>query len=218
MATSLTYDSLVTDLRRYVQRGTSAVDASVNEEIPRIINRQEVAAARKLKIQGDQITVTSYMNPSANGIYAKPADWLDTISINFGTGESFNTRSFLYPRSYEYLVMYWPNRTTRSTPEFYADYDLDHWLFAPSPDQVYPYEVLYHGTPALLDSSNQTNWLTEHLPDMFLNDCVVALGTFVGWKEDRLAPFRQARDEALGAVSTQELMKIIDRATTRRSA
>lgn len=218
MATDLTFTSLVSDMQKYSQRGNATADASTLAEIPRIINRCEVGLARKLKIQGDQNTVTSSMNPAANGIYAKPVDWLDTISINFGTGASFLTRKPLFPRAYEYSIVYWPNRTEQDEPEYYADYDLDHWLIFPCPDLVYPYEVLYHCTPPLLDAANQVNWLTEHMPDVLLPDCMVGLGNFLGWKEDKIGPFRQTRDEALGAVNVQELMKIVDRSTTRRSA
>lgn len=218
MPTDLTFNSLVDDMKKYAQRGSATADASTLAEIPRIINRQEVALARKLKIQGTQSTVTSFMDPTANGIYAKPADWLDTISINFGTGTSFLSRKSLFPRSYEYGIVYWPDRSQQAEPEYYADYDLNHWLFFPCPDLLYPYETLYHCTPPLLDAANQTNWLTEKLPDVLLNDCMAALGTFLGMPDPKIAKFIAARDDGLGTVNTQELLKIVDRATTRRSA
>lgn len=216
MATGLTYSSLISDLQSYAQRGNAVSDASVLEELPRIVNRCEVGLARKLKIQGDQITVTGTMNPSESGVVAKPVNWLDTISINYGTGN--NTRTSLYPRSYEYALVYWPDRTEQDAPEYYADYDLEHWLFFPSPDDEYPFEVLYHGLPQLLDSSNQSNWLTEQMPDVLLNDCVAAFGAYLGWSNDEVQVFAALRDDALGQVTKQEMMKIIDRATARRSA
>ncbi len=218
MATGMTYDSLVTDIQRYTQRGNATADATTLAEIPRIINREEVGLARKLKIQGDQQTVVSAMDPTKQGVVAKPVDWLDTISINIGTGAGFNTTKMLLPRSYEYGQVYWPDRTETGEPAYYADYDLEHWWFFGCPDQAYPFETLYHCTPPLLGDDNQSNWLTEHLPDVLLNACVIATGALVGWKEDKMATFRTALADALGTVSTQELMKIVDRATTRRSA
>lgn len=218
MATGLTFDSLVTDLQRYVQRGNATADASAFAEIPRTINRTEVGLARTLKIQGDQQTVVSAMDPTAQGVVAKPVDWLDTISINVGTGTSYNTTKVLFPRSYEYGLMYWPDRTETGEPSYYADYDLDHWWFFGCPDLPYPFEALYHSSPPLLSADNQTNWLTEHMPDVMLNACVVAMGLFVGWKADKLASFEKERDAGLGTVNAQDIMKIVDRATTRRSA
>jgi hypothetical protein len=219
MPTAQTYDNLVDDLKKYSQRANATVDATTLAEIPRIINRREVALARKLKIQGNQITVTSSMTPLTYGVYAKPINWLDTISINFGTvAPGYNTRKPLLPRSYEYSLIYWPDRTETDEPEYYADYDQEHWLIFPSPSAAYPFEVLYHGTPPLLDDANQTNWLTDHLPDVLLNGCVVDLGNFLGWNPTKIMPFQTALDDSLGQVNMQELLKIVDRATTRRSA
>lgn len=218
MATGMTFDSLMTDLQRYVQRGNAVADATTIAEMPRIINRVEVGLARLLKIQGDQQTVTSTMDPTAQGVVAKPVDWLNTISINMGTGVSFNTAKILFPRPYEYGLTYWPDRTETGEPAYYADYDLEHWWFFGCPDLEYPFEVLYYCTPALLSIDNQANWLTEHMPDVMINACVIATGAYLGWKADKLAVFKDAYDTAIGTVNTQEIAKIVDRSTTRRSA
>jgi hypothetical protein len=214
----MNYTSLVTDIQAWTQRGNATADATVTAQIPRIINRAEITLARRLKIPGFQSTVTSTMTASSSGVVAKPADWLDTISMNFGTGTSYLTRKPLLPRSYEYSLVYWPNRTTYDEPEYYADYDEEHWLLFPSPNLAYPFEVLYHATPKLLDSSNQTNYLTEEVPDLLLYECLVAAGPFCGWNADKRASIKELRDDAQSAVSMQDLLRIIDRGTKRRGS
>lgn len=211
MATTMTFASLMTDLQRYTQRGSLVADATVNAEFPRIINRAEVSLARRLKVQGFQRTVTG-ATPT-NGVLAKPADWLDTISLGFG-----QTYTPILPRSYEYCRMYWPDASESAPPEFYADYDEYHWFFAPIPDATYPLEILYHATPVLLDTTSQTNWLTDKVPDLLLYECLVHAGPFVGWQQTKTQDFMKLRDDAANSVNVQDLLKIIDRGTKRRSA
>ena len=100
MPTAMTFTSLLTDLRQYLERGTS-VDTTVFEQLPRLINLAERDIARKLKIQGFINVVTSAM-AAGTSVYAKPDRWRDTISINFGIGAANNQRTPLFPRSYEY--------------------------------------------------------------------------------------------------------------------
>lgn len=214
----MTYDSLVTELKRYVQRGSTTADATTFAEIPFIINREERSLAREFKIQGYQQVVTSAFDPLQDGVLPKPVDWLNTISIRYGAGVGQVVNVPILPRSLEYLRSYWPDPGTRDTPEFYADYDEEHWLFAPSPDAAYPLEVVYYALLPLLDSANQTNWLTEHASDLMLNRCVISLGRFCGWKTDRLQEFKEAAGEAKKNISTQDLLRIIDRAVARRTS
>jgi len=58
MPTSMTFNSLLVDLRRYLERGTS-VDQTVFEQLPRLINLAERDLARVLKIQGFINVVTA---------------------------------------------------------------------------------------------------------------------------------------------------------------
>lgn len=51
MAETLTFNSLQTDMRQYLERGTS-VDPTVFEQLPRLINLAERQLANSLKILG----------------------------------------------------------------------------------------------------------------------------------------------------------------------
>ena len=58
MPTAMTFNSLQDDLRGYLERGT-AVDVTVYEQLPRLINLAERDIARALKIQGFINVVTN---------------------------------------------------------------------------------------------------------------------------------------------------------------
>lgn len=215
MPAAMTYTSLKTDVRNYLERG-SITDPIVFEQIPRLITLAERRIARELKIQGFQTVVVTNMQTNL-AVYAKPDRWRETISINIGTGVGNNTRTPVFSRSYEYVRNYWPNESVTGTPEFYADYNYSNWVFAPTPDAAYPMEILYYELPPLLDDTNETNWLTEFAPNVLLYASLVEATPFV--KDDqRVQLWQTYYDRAIAALNGEDLAKILDRAANRNEA
>lgn len=217
MATTMTFETLKQDVQRYLERGaTLASDPVVYEQIPRLINLAERRIARELKIQGF-ISVVSDTLTIGQSVYPKPDRWRDTISINIGTGANLANRTSLYTRDYEYCRSYWPNESQTDTPQFYADYNYDNWLIAPTPDQAYPFEVLYYELPPLLDDSIQTNWLTEYAPQLLLYGTLLEATPFLK-NDERIATWQQYYDRAAAMLNGEDLSKILDRAAVRKEA
>ncbi len=214
MATALTYTSLIADLQVYLERGTS-VDTTVFNQLPRLINLAEKDLARVLKIQGYTNIVTNTM-AIGTSVYAKPDRWRDTVSINFGVGAS-QVRTPLFPRSYEYARMYWPQESLTDEPKFYADYGYFNWLFTPTPDFAYPWELTYYQLPPLLDGANQTNWATDYAPNALLHGTLLQCAGFL--KNDNRIPLWQSMyDRDTQLLNGEDLGKIIDRTSSRQEA
>jgi hypothetical protein len=217
MATTMTFETLQQDVRRYLERGaTMASDAVVYEQIPRLINLAERRIARELKVQGFIVAVTDNLVPGQS-VYAKPDRWRETVSINIGTGAANANRTFLFTRAYEYLRSYWPNESLTAEPLFYSDYNYSHWLIAPTPDQAYPFEVLYYELPQLLDDTAQTNWLTEYAPQLLLYGTLLEATPFLK-NDDRIGTWQSYYDRAAAMLNGEDLAKIFDSSTTRMKA
>jgi len=217
MATTLTFTTLQEDVRRYLERGsTFASDPVVYEQIPRLINLAERRIARELKIQGFINVVTGTLQTGVS-VYAKPDRWRDTVSINIGTGSQNNTRKMLFTRAYEYLLSYWPDRTATGRPLFYGDYDYTHWLYAPTPDADYPFEVLYYELPPLLDDVVQTNWLTDYAPQLLLYGTLLEATPFLK-NDERIPVWQNMYDRAASMLNGEDLAKILDRSAVRKEA
>jgi len=104
MAYTMTFSSLQTDLRRYLERGfTAADDPYVYEQLPALINMAERRIARDLKIQGFIVAVNTTLTQGIATL-SKPNRWRDTISI---TLKKDNVLSPIFTRSYEYCRNYW---------------------------------------------------------------------------------------------------------------
>ena len=217
MAETMTFASLKTDLQTYLERGSSlASDPEVYAQIPRLINLAERRISRELKVQGFIEAVTTTMT-IGQSVYDKPDRWRDTISVNIGTGAGNNTRTQLFTRGYEYLRAYWPDESQTSTPEFYGDYDVQHWLIAPTPDAAYPMEVLYYAQPPLLDDGNQTNWLTDYAPQLLLYAALLEAEPFLK-NDERIATWQALYDRAAAMLNGEDLAKILDRNSRRTEA
>jgi hypothetical protein len=206
----MTYDSLLVDLRRYLERGfTQESDQIVYDQLPRLITLGERRIARELKIEG---FIRAVQTPLQIGVavYLKPDRWRDTVSMTLNGAP-------IFARSYEYCRNYWPNEAQTGTPQFYADYDFQHWLFAPTPDADSTLEILYYEQPALLGEELQTNWLTEYAPDLLLYAALLEATPFLK-SDERMQTWQALYDRAAQAISGEDLKRIMDRSANRSEA
>lgn len=220
MPAAMTYASLLDDLRSYLERG-NITDTQVFAQLPKLIGLAERDIATKLKILGF-INVVVDTLVAGTSVYAKPDRWRATTSVNIGLPTDadplvLNKRKFIYPRALEYCRRYWPDSNLRDVPRFYADYDYNHWLIVPTPVLNYPWEIVFYELPALLDDVNQSNWLTDYMPNALLYGTLLQAAPYLK-NDERVGTWQQFYNEQLSANSGQDLQRIIDRTVTRQEA
>lgn len=210
MSYVMTYDSLLEDVRRYLERGfTAESDLIVYEQLPRLITIAQRRIARELKIQGFIRPVQTNLQTGV-AVYPKPDRWRDTISM------TVNGKP-IFARSYEYLRSYWPNEAETGTVQFYADYDFQHWLLAPTPSAAGVLEIVYYEQPALLGDDLQTNWLTEYAPDLLLYATLLEATPFLK-NDERIQVWQALYDRAAQALTGEDMKRITDRSAVRNEA
>lgn len=210
MAYVMTYDSLLVDLRRYLERGfTEASDQIVYDQLPRLITLGERRIARELKIEGFIRAVQSPLQVGV-AVYRKPDRWRDTVSMTVDNVP-------IFARSYEYIRNYWPDEVETGTPQFYADYDYQHWIITPTPATAQTWEILYYEQPALLGEDFQTNWLTEYAPDVLLYATLLEATPFLK-NDERIQTWQAMYDRAAQALNGEDLKRIMDRSASRSEA
>ena len=207
---TMTYESLLVDVRRYLERGfTAESDAIVYDQLPRLVTLGERRISRELKITGFIRAVTTPLSPSV-AVYLKPDRWRDTVSMTVDGQPIFG-------RSYEYLRYYWPDEAQTGTPEFYADYDYQHWLIVPTPTTAQTLEILYYEQPRFLGEDFQTNWVTEYAPDALLYATLLEAAPFLK-NDERIQTWQAMYDRAAQALNGEDLKRILDRTATRSEA
>jgi hypothetical protein len=210
MAYAMTYASLLDDLRRYLERGFSDdTDTTVYEQLPRLVTLGERRVARDLKILGFIRAVQTPLTIGL-GVYQKPDRWRDTVSMTVSNVP-------LAARSFEYCRNYWPVEQETAAPEFYADYDFEHWLIVPTPIAASTLEILYYELPALLGDDFQTNWLTDYAPDALMYAALLEATAFLK-NDERIPTWQTLYDKAIAALGGEDMKRILDRSANRSEA
>jgi hypothetical protein len=207
MPEAMTYDSLVEDIKLYAERS----DDPFITQIPRFIMLAENRLATEVKGLGFMKVVNFTLNgPTMD----KPIRWRETKAIALiDAGDMFA----LFPRSYEYCRSYWPNLSDVAVPEFYADYDYEHFLVVPSPNKVYSGELRYYERPEPLSESNQTNWITQYAPQLLLYASLLEAQPFLKLS-DRIAEFQGLYERALKVLKVEDAQRVSDLSANRSGA
>lgn len=209
MAEAMTYDSLVTDIQVYAERTD---DAFVNQ-IPRFIMMAENRIAAEIHGLGLRRVVTGQL-VSTDPILAKPVRWRETVEFSYV--DASNNRIYLKNRSYGFARSYWPNQANTDAPVYYADYDYEHFLIAPTPSSAFDFELQYHERPAPLDVTNQTSWTTRYAPQLLLYACLLEAQPFL-MRPERTQEFLNLYQLAAAAISREGEMRLVGDQSNARS-
>lgn len=199
----LTYDSLTSTVLQYLERS----DQATIDQIPTFITMCEYEIAQQIKTLGQLQVVESTML-SGNPVIPKPARWRKTVSFNVVVD---GQRTPVLLRKYEYIKAYTPDANTEGVPLYYGDYDYEHWIVGPTPDQDYTFEVLFYERISPLSTENQTNWLTQYAPNAMLFGTLLQAMPFL--KNDQRQIFQQKYDQAMAALKTEDITRVGDRQT-----
>ena len=203
---AMTYDSLVTDIQAYAERNSDPVFLA---QIPRFIMLAENRIASEQKPLGLQRVANSVFN-GANLV--KPARWRMTRSFSYVNAA--NKRTYLKPRSYEFCRSYWVDASKTDVPLYYADYDYEHFFFAPTPDAAYDFELVYFERPEPLSTVNQTSWTTRYAPQLLLYASLIEAMPFLK-NSERIPEFLELYKAAMAAITGEDAGRLIDNTVAR---
>jgi hypothetical protein len=102
----------------------------------------------------------------------------------------------------EFIKDYWPVRTSTGTPKYYAPWDNNTVVIAPTPVSLLDYEMSYVVLPTAISSSMQTNWFTDFAGDALFYGVMVEMCFFARNKE-MLSLWKSRYDEAIGALRNE---------------
>lgn len=207
-----TFTQLSADILTYTERPDDTVLIAA---IPGIVSRAQDRLARDLKVLG----ITTFVIGAfavGTSVYQNPTGWRETARFNWGSGTNNATRNTLLPRTLDYLRDFWPDPTQTGTPLYYAEYDWNHILVAPTPDAASPFEWSYFFRSDDLTAENQTNWYTQYAADMLLYACLLGTAPFIK-NAEALGIWQAEYDRIKDAMKVEDTARLADEQSTGRT-
>lgn len=171
-----TYSALKTDIQTWMQN----TGTDFTNQLDTFINNTEQRLLRE--IDPEAFVFNKFTNlTSGNRFLANPSDLLIIKNLLVENGDD---RIFLEMKTDEFIYEYWPDDSQTGVPKYFANYDDDSTLLAPTPNSNYRVEMQYVGRIETLSATNTTNWLTENADDALLYGCLSEASIFTKNMED----------------------------------
>ena len=128
-----------------------------------------------------------------------PTDYLASFSMSITNSSS---KEFLLQKDVNFLHEFHPNASTTGTPKYYAFFDKDNFIVAPTPDSNYSVELHYYYRPASLTAGadSATSWLSENAPNALLYGSLVEANIYMKGEADMLQLYEKQFSEAMSRI------------------
>ena len=175
---SFTKATLTTAIQDY----TDNSETTFVNNIPNFIKASEEKILKSVDLDYFRKNVTSALTAS-DAFLTVPADYLASFSLQITTSGS---ESFLLQKDVNFLREYTPASTTTGLPKYYARFDEDNFILAPTPNSNYAIQLNYFYRPASLTagSDSGTTWVSTNAPFALLYGSLVEAYTFMKGEPD----------------------------------
>ena len=171
---SFTYSTLKTAIQDYLE----STESSFVTNLPTFITTAEERIFKNVQL--DDFRKNQVGNLTASGPYlTTPTDFLAPFSL--AVVDSAKNYNYLLLKQVSFIRDYTPNVLTTGLPKYYAEFDDNTFIVAPTPALAYEVELHYYYRPASLTSTtgSETTWLSENAPNAILYGSLVEACTYL---------------------------------------
>jgi hypothetical protein len=188
---AFTYAQLKTAIQDY----TENTETSFVTNLPTFIRAAEDRIFKLVDLEIFRKNATSALT-SSDPYLSVPTDYLASFSLSITNGSS---KEFLLQKDVNYIQEYNPNPATTGTPKYYAFFDKDNFIIAPTPDSNYVVELHYYYRPASLTAGAEsgTTWLSDNAPNALLYGSLVEAYIYMKGEQDMLQMYEKQFTEAM---------------------
>ena len=142
---SFTLTTLRTSLKEY----TENTETSFVNNLDLFIRLAEERILKNVQLNVFEKNVSGTMTTS-NQYLACPSDFLAPNALTITNSSEY---TYLQFKEKEFIQTFTPNASTTGVPRFYAQFDVDNFVIAPTPDSGYTVNLSYFYRPASLTDS-----------------------------------------------------------------
>ena len=176
-------------LKTAIQDYTDNSETSFVTNLPNFIKGAEEKIFKSVDLDYFRKNVTSAMS-SSDPYLSVPADFLSVFSLQITTAGSEN---FLLQKDVNFLREYTPASSTTGTPKYYAKFDINNFILAPTPDANYTVELHYYYRPDSLTAGADggTTWISTNAPFALLYGSLIEAYYYMKGEPDVLAQYEK---------------------------
>jgi len=182
---SFTLATLKTAIQDYADNS----ETSFVTNLPNFIKAAEEKIFKGVDLDIFRKNVTSAFT-SSDQFLSVPSDYLASFSLQITTSGS---ESFLLQKDVNYLREYTPASSTTGLPKYYARFDTDNFIVAPTPNSNYTLELHYYYRPASLTAGADggTTWLSTNAPFALLYGSLIEAYYYMKGEPDVIAQYEK---------------------------
>ena len=182
-------------LKTAIQDFSENTETSFVTNLPTFITMAEDRIFTLVDLEYFRKNVTSAFT-SSDPFLTVPTDYLASFSMQITTASS---ESFLLEKDVNFLREAYPASTTTGLPVYYARFDVDNFIVAPTPSSTFSVELHYYYRPTSLTAGAEggTTWLSENAPNAMLYGSLIEAYTFMKGEADLLQNYQQRFIEAI---------------------
>jgi hypothetical protein len=203
-----TLANLQDDIRNYTEVDSGVLSNSVLETI---IKNTENKIYREADSDDNRFYATSNL-VAGNRYVTIPSDlrFIRYAQLKNSTGDQV----FLEKKDTSYMAAYYDTPATQSGfPKYYANWDAEYWVVAPTPDSTYEITLAYvkqpisltnTTTPTAAPAATNGTYVSNKYQDLLLYGCLVEAYGYLKGPADMLQYYTQAYQKALQSYAIEQ--------------
>jgi len=182
---SFTFAQLKTAIQDYTDNSESSFVSHLSD----FIKASEERIFKSVDLEIFRKNVTSAFTAS-DKFLTIPADYLSTFSMQITTAGS---EAFLLQKDVNFLQEAYSGSISTATPRYYAQFDEDNFIVAPTPNSNYAIELHYYYRPTSLTAGadSATTWLSDNAPFALLFGALVDAYIFMKGEPDLIQQYEK---------------------------
>jgi|TARA_R110001583_G_scaffold162592_1_gene314831 hypothetical protein len=188
---SYTYSTLKSAIQNY----TDSIETTFVANLDNFIKAAEQRILNSIDLQYFRKNVTGSV--TANDQYlAVPTDYLASFSLSV---ISSSNKEFLLEKDVNFVQSINPNSATTGTPKYYAFFDINNFILAPTPSANAVAELHYFYRPDSLTAGGDsgTTWLSTNAPNAMLYGSLVEAYIYLKGEPDLMKLYTDRFMESL---------------------
>lgn len=199
----MTYNELVDQIRSYTEVDANVLSTTV---VNGIIKNAEFRVLRDVDSDNNRRYATSQFVTNQRYIEL-PDDILIIRSVQVSDGSNFDsgtTRTFMEKRDTSFISEYNGSGTT-GQPKYYANWDENTMVVAPTPNNTYGVQVNYILKDSSIIDSTDGTYLSNEFPNGLLYACLVETYGFLKGPNDVLQLYEQRYKQAVDGFLVEQV-------------